>query len=154
MAPERAAVRTTKFMKWAAPGMLKERKTVTKSTMIGEGGIALISTRCLEMGFIFHPRRVDHGIDGHIDLVDQGTGALLNQVLLVQSKAQDRRFAFEDEHSFRYLCDQRDLDLWLSGNAPVILVLSHPKQGEAWWADVKADFPDAESRAARTIVVR
>jgi hypothetical protein len=46
-----------------------------------------------------------------------GTGALLNQVLLVQSKAQDRRFAFEDEHSFRYLCDQRDLDLWLSGNA-------------------------------------
>ena len=133
---------------------MAERKTVTKSTMIGEGGIALISTRCLEMGFIFHPRRVDHGIDGHIDLVDQGTGALLNQVLLVQSKAQDRRFAFEDEHSFRYLCDQRDLDLWLSGNAPVILVLSHPKQGEAWWADVKAAFPDAESRAARTIVVR
>jgi uncharacterized protein DUF4365 len=50
------------------------------------------------MGFIFHPRRVDHGIDGHIDLVDPGTGALLNQVLLVQSKAQDRRFPFEDEY--------------------------------------------------------
>ena len=73
---------------------MAERKTVTRQTMIGEGGIALISTRCLEMGFIFHPRRVDHGIDGHIDLIDQGTGALLNQVLLVQSKAQDRRFAF------------------------------------------------------------
>ncbi len=73
---------------------MAERKTVTRQTMIGESGIALISTRCLEMGFIFHPRRVDHGIDGHIDLIDQGTGALLNQVLLVQSKAQDRRFAF------------------------------------------------------------
>lgn len=133
---------------------MAERKTVTKQTMIGEGGIALISARCLEMGFIFHPRRVDHGIDGHIDLVAPATGALLNQVLLVQSKAQDRRFPFEDEHSFRYLCDQRDLDLWLSGNAPVILVLSHPKQGEAWWADVKAAFPDAESRASRTIFVR
>jgi hypothetical protein len=131
-----------------------ERKTVTRQTMIGEGGIALISTRCLEMGFIFHPRRVDHGVDGHIDLVDPGSGALLNQVLLVQSKASDGRFPFEDEYSFRYPCDPRDLDLWLSGNAPVILVFSHPKQGEAWWADVKAAFPDAESRASRTIVVR
>jgi hypothetical protein len=131
-----------------------ERKTVTKQTMIGEGGIALISARCLDMGFIFHPRRVDYGIDGHIDLVAPTTGALLNQVLLVQSKAQDRPLPFENEHSLRYLCDQRDLDLWLSGNAPVILVLSHPKLGEAWWADVKAAFPDAESRASRTIFVR
>jgi hypothetical protein len=130
-----------------------ERKTVTKQTMIGERGIALISARCLEMGFIFHPRRVDHGIDGHVDLVDPGSGALLNQVLLVQSKASDERFSFEDEHSFRYLCDQRDLDLWLAGNAPVILALSHPKQEVAWWADVKAAFPDAGSRASRTIFV-
>lgn len=90
---------------------MAERKTVTKQTMIGERGIALISARCLEMGFIFHPRRVDHGIDGHIDLVDPGSGALLNQVLLVQSKASDGLFSFEDEHSFQYLCDQRDLDL-------------------------------------------
>ena len=29
---------------------MAERKTVTRQTMIGEGGIALISTRCLEMG--------------------------------------------------------------------------------------------------------
>jgi len=40
------------------------------------------------------------------------------------------------------------------GERPVILVLSHPKQGEAWWADVKAAFPDADSRASRTIVIR
>ena len=90
---------------------MADRKTVTKSTMIGEGGIALISARCLEMGFIFHPRRVDHGIDGHIDLRRRrGRGALLNQVPLVQSKAKDRRFAFEDESTpSGYLCDQRDL---------------------------------------------
>ena len=29
-----------------------------------------------------------------------------------------------------------------------------PEAGEAWWADVKAAFPDAESRASRTIVRR
>lgn len=73
--------------------LMPSRKTVTRQTIIGEKGIALISRRCLEMGFIFHPRRVDHGIDGHIDLVDPASGALLNHVLLVQSKAQDRPFS-------------------------------------------------------------
>jgi len=129
------------------------RKTVTPQTIIGEQGVALISTRCLEMGFIFHPRRVDHGIDGHIDLVEPGSGALLNGTLLVQSKAQNRPFPSETDDGFRYLCDERDLDLWLSGNAPVILIFSHPEQGEAWWVDVKAAFPDVATRATRTVVV-
>ncbi len=131
------------------------RKTVTQQTIIGEQGVVLIGTRCLEMGFIFHPRRIDHGIDGHIDLAELGGGnrAILNQTLLVQSKAQNRPFAFETDDSFRYICDERDLDLWLSGNAPVILIFSHPGQGEAWWVDVKAAFPDVVTRASRTVVI-
>ena len=131
------------------------RKTVTQQTIIGEQGVALIETRCLEMGFIFHPRRVDHGIDGHIDLVEPGAGnrAILSQTLLVQSKAQNRPFSFETDDSFRYICDERDLDLWLSGNAPVILVFSHPEDGEIWWVDVKAAFPDVVTRSSRTVFV-
>ena len=35
----------------------------------------------------------------------------------------------------------------------MILVFSHPKQDEAWWVDVKAAFPDAASRASRTVFV-
>lgn len=77
----------------------------------------------------------DHGIDGHIDLVGPNGGALLNQTLLVQSKASDQPFPSETDQSFRYICDDRDLDLWLSGNAPVILIFSHPAQAEAWWVD-------------------
>src|SRR6516225_3901613 len=46
---------------------MADRKTMTRQTLIGEKGIDLISRRCLQMGFLFHPRRVDHGIDGHID---------------------------------------------------------------------------------------
>jgi Domain of unknown function (DUF4365) len=126
---------------------------VTPQTITGEKGINLIERRCLEMGYLFHPRRVDHGIDGHIDLVDPGSRALLNQVLLVQSKASDHPFPGETDQSFRYVCDDRDLDLWLSGNAPVILVLSHPGQDEAWWVEVKSAFPDAASRASRTVVI-
>lgn len=130
---------------------MADRKTVTRQTFIGEKGIALIERRCLEMGHLFHPRRVDHGIDGHIDLVDPDSRAVLNLTLLVQSKAQDRRFSGETDDGFHYLCDQRDLDHWLSGNSPVILVFSHPESHEAWWVEVKAAFPDAVSRAARRV---
>lgn len=132
---------------------MAERKTVTTQTHIGEGGIALIHTRVIEMGHLFHPRRVDHGIDGHIDLVDPATGALLNSTVLVQSKAQDRRFSSESGNGFHYLCDPRDLDMWLSGNAPVILVLSHPRDGAAWWVDIRAAFADKAARAARKVHV-
>lgn len=132
---------------------MADRKTMTRQTLIGEKGIELISRRCLQMAYLFHPRRVDHGIDGHIDLVEADTGAVLNLTLLVQSKAQDRPFQGENADAFRYLCDQRDLDMWLSGNAPVILVFSHPEQEEAWWVEVKAAFPDATARAKRTILI-
>lgn len=126
-------------------------KTVTQQTITGEEGITLIAQRALAMGHLFHPRRIDHGIDGHLDLVDPATGRHLNSTILVQSKASDRSFPNETGDTFTYLCDQRDLDHWLGGNAPVILVLSHPKRDEAWWVDIKAAFPDARSRASRRI---
>jgi hypothetical protein len=133
--------------------MAASQKTVTPQTLIGEAGITLIQQRALEMGYLFHPRRVDHGIDGHLDLVDSRTGALLSLTLLVQSKARDAPFAGETETGFHYLCKPQDLDLWLAGNAPVLLIFSHPASGEAWWVDVKASFPTPQSRASRRIDV-
>ncbi|MBN9618769.1 MAG: DUF4365 domain-containing protein, partial [Actinobacteria bacterium] len=78
---------------------------------------------------------------------------LLNSTVLVQSKASGSLFPGETADGFHYLCDQRDLELWLGGNAPVILVLSHPDSDEAWWVDVKAVFPDAKSRLNRRVDV-
>jgi tetratricopeptide (TPR) repeat protein len=132
---------------------VSQGKKVSRQTLIGERGIALIHTRVTEMGFLFHPRRVDHGIDGHIDLVDPSSGEVLNLVLLVQSKASTLPFTAETETSFRYTCHERDLNYWLRGNAPVILVLSHPEQDEAWWVDVRAEFADPRRRAARIVTV-
>lgn len=97
-------------------------KKVTRQTLVGEAGIALIHERVTEMGFLFHPRRVDHGIDGHIDLVDPGSHEVLNLVLLVQSKASGQPFAYENADSFQYTCEEQDLNYWLSGNAP-----GHPR---------------------------
>jgi hypothetical protein len=128
-------------------------KTVTRQTLIAEAGIALIHKRVTEMGYLFHPRRVDHGIDGHIDLVDPGTSEVLNLVLLVQSKASGLPFPYETDDSFQYSCDESDLNYWLSGNAPVILILSHPDQEQAWWVDIKAELADPKRRAARTVTV-
>jgi hypothetical protein len=62
-------------------------KRFTGSARIGEAGMALIGMLVAEMGFIWHPRRVDHGIDGEVELVSPD-GAALNRVLLVQSKAR------------------------------------------------------------------
>lgn len=133
--------------------MVAEFKKVTAQAFIGEEGVNLIERRVLEMGHLFHPRRIDHGIDGHIDLVESGTGRHLNQTILVQSKAHERSLLQESGTSFVFTCDQRDLEHWLGGNAPVIVVVSHPKKDEAWWIDIKASFADPKARASRRLVV-
>jgi len=65
------------------------RKKVTPQTLIGEGGVALIARRVNQMGYLWHDRRVDHGIDGEIELVAPDSSAL-NLVVMVQSKATTR----------------------------------------------------------------
>jgi hypothetical protein len=128
------------------------RKKVTPQTLIGEGGVAIIARRVNEMGYLYHDRRVDHGIDGEIELVG-GDGDALNLVVMVQSKASNRRYAFETADSFQWTADQVDLDYWLSGNAPVIVVLSRPTDDLAWWVDVRTEFSDARRRAERTVTI-
>jgi hypothetical protein len=112
--------------------------------------MALIGMLVAEMGFIWHPRRVDHGIDGEIELVSPD-GAALNRVLLVQSKARERRFAGEDDNGFWWVCDESDIGYWLSGNAPVVLVCSHPDTREAWWVPIKQTLADLAARSSRRV---
>ena len=125
-------------------------KRFTGSARIGEAGMALIGMLVAEMGFIWHPRRVDHGIDGEIELVSPD-GAALNRVLLVQSKATERRFAGEDGHGFWWVCDESDIGYWLAGNAPVLLVCSRPASREAWWVPVKQALADPGTRSSRRV---
>jgi hypothetical protein len=128
------------------------RKKVAPQTLIGEAGVALIARRVNQMGFLWHDRRVDHGIDGEIELVSADGGAL-NLVVMVQSKATTRRFSYETENSLQWTAEPADLDYWLRGNAPVIVVLSRPGEDAAWWFDVGAEFADARRRAERTVTI-
>ena len=45
-----------------------------------------------------------------------------------------------------YYCAAKDLEYWLNGNAPVILIRSRPKTGEAYWISIKDYFRDPASR--------
>jgi Domain of unknown function (DUF4365) len=128
-------------------------KRISRNSLLGEQGIALIHQRVLEMGYLWYPTGgLEAGIDGLIELRDPVTGAVRNSIVQVQSKATDSNFEGETDGGFFFICDERDLDYWLNGNAPVIFVRSRPKTQEAYWVSIKDYFADPVSRRSRKIV--
>jgi hypothetical protein len=68
----------------------------------------------------------------------------------VQSKATAVAFG---DRPIGFTCDEDDLRYWLHGNAPVILVRSHPASDEAYWVSIKDYFREhPEQRASRRIL--
>lgn len=90
------------------------------------------------------------GIDGFIELFNQNTGTTLGKMLAVQSKVQERLLS-ETDDGFEYVCEERDLDYWMQGNMPVLLVVSRPENEEAYWVSIKDYFSDSDRRASRRI---
>jgi hypothetical protein len=128
-------------------------KTIHRNTLLGEEGVALIAKRVFGMGYVWYPTGgAEAGIDGTIELRDPETGEAFNCIIQVQSKATSGSFQGETASAFHYICDERDLDYWLRGNAPVILILSRPSTDEAYWVSVKDCFRDANARRSRKII--
>jgi hypothetical protein len=50
------------------------------------------------------------------------------------------------------VCTQRDLDYWLQGNAPVVLIVVRPRTEEAYWVPIKEYFRDLAKKAKHRIV--
>ncbi len=128
-------------------------KRVTKQAEIGQLGVNLIEQIVLKMGSAWHPTNpsLDAGIDGEIELVDPSTREATNAVLRVQSKATMLPFPGETDEGFEWSCDERDLRYWLSGNAPVLLIVSRPHLSEAYWVSVKDYFSTPEHQHARRV---
>ena len=120
----------------------RKYKTATRQDLTGERGIYLIQKICGDMGFPFQRTGFDKGIDGYMEIVDSSTGTATNNIILVQSKATTGGFIAETGEGFDYYCDERDLTYWISGNAPVILVVSNPDRNEAYWVSIKDYFKD------------
>jgi hypothetical protein len=126
-------------------------KKISHSDIIGELGINLIQRICLEIGFLWHPTRLEAGIDGYIEIRLEA-GEVTNCIIQVQSKATDNPFQAETESTLEFRCDKRDLDYWLAGNAPVILVRSRPRTNEAYWVSLKDYFSDLGLRKSGKIL--
>lgn len=105
------------------------------------------------MGHIWREKSVsDVGIDGEIELVDRSNDRATGRLLMVQVKSRSKL----DERSdgtFRFTCTEEDLDYWLSGTAPVLLVLVSTDAREAWFKNLEIWFGDDPARRkARTVV--
>jgi hypothetical protein len=122
--------------------------------ILSQQGINLIERVVLDMKCRWHPTvGVDAGIDGTIELTDQADEPHpLGLVLHVQSRATELRWPNENDTSFTYSPRQEDLDYWLRGNAPVLLIVSRPNTEEAYWVSIKDYFADAAQRRTRQVV--
>ena len=127
-------------------------KKIHRNSIVGEQGVNLIQRIVLKMGHMWHQAGgVEAGIDGHIEIRDAATGDVTNSIVQVQSKAGPSFFRAETATSFDFLCDEKDLDYWLQGNAPVVLVVSRPESDEAYWVSIKDYFRDPQTRMARKV---
>lgn len=126
-------------------------KKISQSSIIGELGVNLIQKRCLEMGFLWNGTGLEAGIDGYIE-VRRGNGEVTNCIIQVQSKATEQPFEAETASEFEFRCSGRDIQYWLGGNAPVILVRSRPSTNEAYWVSLKDYFGDVARQKSGRIV--
>jgi Domain of unknown function (DUF4365) len=126
-------------------------KKILKTALTGVSGINLIERVVTEMNCLWHPRgAVEAGIDGTIEIIDPRTDAATNQIVTVQSKATSE-FMGETADKVEFICKEQDLNYWMQGNTPVILVYSKPKAAEAYWVSIKDYFADPKIRAGRKI---
>lgn len=128
--------------------MAAKGKQVTAQAGIGQEGINLIEQIVLRMGSAWHAGNasLDAGIDGQIELIDPVTHVATNSIIRVQSKATTKPFPAETADKFDWPIAERDLDYWLSGNAPNVLVVSRPRAGEAYWVSLRDYFDTPAKR--------
>ncbi len=133
--------------------MKKIRKSGRHGTVSGHGllaqkGLNLIEGIVRQMHSRWMPSDTGGaGVDGYIEFFDSGTGRSFGTFIAVQSRAVSS-FLNDDIDSFEYSCKQSEVDYWLSGNMPVILVVSKPSSREAYWLDVRRYFENQEKRSS------
>ncbi len=88
------------------------------------------------MNCIFRPTPSDdYGIDGEIEIVDNGTPTGL--IIKVQCKSGRSYIANPKFGRFDLYTNERDLNYWSQANVPVVLVVYDPERNTAYWKDVQ-----------------
>ena len=125
-------------------------KIINNNQLLGALGETFVRDMVLRMGHVFEFIRTDAGLDGTIELRDPVSGEMQNLILRVQVKSTSS-FHSDDGHTFSFTCDTRDIEYWLKGNAPNILVVCNPHAREAYWKSIRDYFSTPEVRKTRTI---
>ena len=127
-------------------------KKITPQSITGQMGANLIERIVLEMKYAWRPTTIfDVGIDGEIEICDPITGEATNTIVKVQAKATTKPFQAETENSLEYHCSPKDLDYWLQGNVPIILVVCRPDSNEAYWISIRDYFSDLAAQQTRKV---
>lgn len=132
-------------------GLPAAKKRIGQGDIIGELGVNLIQRICLEMGFVWYSTGLEAGIDGYIEIRTE-SGVVTNCIIQVQCKATESQFDAETPSTFEFRCSSRDLDYWIGGNAPVILVRCRPSTNEAYWVSIKDHFNDLNRRKSGKVI--
>jgi hypothetical protein len=128
------------------------KKIVPDSIFIANQGAYLVPQITNEMRFLWTPSaQFELGIDGTIEIVDPDTSKGTGNIIQVQIKTTSKPWVEETEEGFSFLVRQADLDYWLGGNTPIILICCNSETKEAYWIPVKQYFQTAERRAERKI---
>lgn len=128
-------------------------KKISRSDAIGEQGIAHIRKVVAAMEYLFYETGgVEAGIDGSIEIRDPATGEVANQIVQFQSKATRNPLPGMSELSFSWPCNEKDIDYWTFGTAPVVLIVVDVKNDKAYWKDMRAWFGDPQNRVTRKVV--
>lgn len=127
----------------AHPSRKKPRpKTLSVQGLTGQRGVNAIERIVLEMGSRWTPSGPNEvGIDGYIELFDPTSHQSLGLTVAVQSKVVGN-ISDSAKSTFDYWCDANDLEYWLNGNTPVILVVSDGNSSTAYWISIKEYFKD------------
>lgn len=128
-------------------------KYLTRNAIKGQTGVNIVEDAVLGMGFKWSPGNasLDTGIDGDIELVDPATREAKNVLIRTQIKAR-ASFDKENDSSFEFSCSKADIDYWLGGNAPVILVVVRLDKRMAWWKSLRDWFSDAPQRKSGKVI--
>lgn len=104
------------------------------------------------MGFYWHDRRVDFGVDGVIELIEPDSLAATGMTIDVQIKTTRDRLPGESDDTFSITCEEQDLKYWLKSGQPIILVFVQLSTGRVWFKDLNGWFTDQTRRRARRVL--
>jgi uncharacterized protein DUF4365/phospholipase D-like protein len=109
----------------------------SKSDALADEGVAAVNMLFNQLGWIFreHSKR-DVGIDAQVEICRDGF--VTSRLLALQIKAGESYFTAPTADGWTYR-DDKHLDYYLAHSLPVLVVLYHAKNREAWWQHVSEE---------------